>query len=38
MRVQKKCWPLPIIVTMLPVGLLIFAQGTALAPFIDTVF
>jgi hypothetical protein len=39
MRVRKKWWLLPIIVVMLLVGLLIaFAQGSALAPFIYTVF
>jgi hypothetical protein len=39
MRVRKKWWLLPIIVTMLLVGLLIaFAQGSALAPFIYTIF
>lgn len=38
-RVRKKWWLLPIIVTMLLVGLLIaFAQGSALAPFIYTIF
>jgi len=39
MRVRKKMWLLPIIVTMLAVGaLLVFAQGSALAPFIYTIF
>jgi len=39
MRVRKKWWLFPIIVTMLLVGLLlIFAQGSALAPFIYTIF
>jgi hypothetical protein len=39
MRERKKWWLLPIIVTMLFVGLLlIFAQGSALAPFIYTIF
>ncbi len=39
MRVRKKWWLLPVIVTMLLVGaLLIFAQGSALAPFIYTIF
>ena len=39
MRVRKKWWLLPIIVVMLLVGLLIaFAQGSALAPFIYTIF
>lgn len=39
MRERKKWWLLPIIVVMLLVGsLLIFAQGSALAPFIYTIF
>ena len=39
MRTNKKWWLLPIIVVLLLVGsLLIFAQGSALAPFIYTVF
>jgi hypothetical protein len=39
MKVRKKWWLLPIIVVMLLVGmLLVFAQGSALAPFIYTVF
>jgi hypothetical protein len=39
MRVRKKWWLLPIIVVLLLVGaLLIFAQGSALAPFIYTIF
>jgi hypothetical protein len=39
MRVRKKFWLLPLVVTMLAVGLLIaFAQGSALAPFIYTIF
>ncbi len=39
MRVRKKMWLLPIIVMMVLVGaLLIFAQGSALAPFIYTIF
>jgi hypothetical protein len=39
MRIRKKWWLLPIIVMMLLVaGLLVFAQGSALAPFIYTVF
>jgi hypothetical protein len=39
MRARKKWWLLPIIVTMLLVGLLlIFAQGSALGPFIYTIF
>jgi hypothetical protein len=39
MRERKKWWLLPVILTMLLVGgLLIFAQGSALAPFIYTIF
>jgi hypothetical protein len=39
MRVRKKWWLLPLVVTMLLVGLLIAAaQGSALAPFIYTIF
>jgi hypothetical protein len=39
MRVRKKWWLLPIILVMLLVGsLLVFAQGSALAPFIYTIF
>lgn len=39
MRVRKKWWLLPIVIVMLLVGsLLIFAQGSVLAPFIYTIF
>lgn len=39
MKVRKKWWLLPILVVMLLVGaLLVFAQGSALAPFIYTIF
>lgn len=39
MRVRKKWWLLPIILVLLVVGtLLVLAQGSALAPFIYTVF
>jgi len=39
MRVRKKFWLLPMLVVMLLVGaLLVFAQGSALAPFIYTIF
>ncbi|MCC6588234.1 MAG: hypothetical protein IT168_16195 [Bryobacterales bacterium] len=39
LRTRKKLWLLPIIVTLLIVGvLLVFAQGSALAPFIYTLF
>jgi drug/metabolite transporter superfamily protein YnfA len=39
LRERKKFWLLPIIVTMLLFGvLLIFAESSALAPFIYTLF
>jgi hypothetical protein len=39
MRVRKKYWLLPVVIVMILVGtLLIFAQGSALAPFIYTLF
>lgn len=39
MRVRKKWWLMPLIIVMLGVGMLIaFAQGSALAPFIYTIF
>jgi hypothetical protein len=38
-RVRKKWWLLPIILVLFLVGLLlVFAQGSALAPFIYTIF
>ena len=39
MKVRKKWWLMPIIIALLLVGsLLVFAQGSALAPFIYTIF
>lgn len=39
MRVRKKWWLAPVLVVLLLVGtLLVFAQGSALAPFIYTIF
>jgi hypothetical protein len=39
LKERKKWWLLPILVVMLLVGsLLVFAQGSALAPFIYTIF
>ena len=39
MRARKKWWLLPLVLTLLLVGVLIaLAQGSALAPFIYTVF
>jgi hypothetical protein len=39
LRVRKKWWLAPIVVFLLLLGtLLVFAQGSALAPFIYTLF
>jgi hypothetical protein len=39
MRVRKKFWLAPVLIVLLLVGtLLVFAQGSALAPFIYTIF
>ena len=39
LRENKKLWLLPIVIILLLVGaLLVFAQGSALAPFIYTIF
>jgi hypothetical protein len=39
MRERKKFWLLPIVLVMLLLGaLIIFAQGSAVAPFIYTLF
>jgi len=39
MRVRKKFWLLPILIVLFTVSLLlVFAQGSALAPFIYTIF
>jgi len=39
MRMRKKWWLLPILAVMFFVGaLLVFAQGSVLAPFIYTIF
>jgi len=39
MRIRKKWWLLPLIIILLLVaGLLVFAQGSVLAPFIYTLF
>jgi len=39
LKVRKKFWLLPIIVVVLLLGgLLIFAQGSVIAPFIYTLF
>jgi len=39
LRVRKKLWLLPIIIVMVAIGgLLILAHGSAIAPFIYTIF
>jgi hypothetical protein len=39
MKERKKFWLLPVVLVMVVVGgLLVFAQGSALAPFIYTIF
>jgi len=39
MKARRKWWLIPLIVVMIAVGaLLVFAQGSALAPFIYTIF
>lgn len=39
MKVRKKIWMLPILVVLLLIGgLLVMAQGSAVAPFIYTLF
>ena len=39
LKVRKKLWLLPIIIAMLILGgLLIFTQGSVVAPFIYTIF
>ena len=39
LKERKKWWLLPIIIVMVLIGaLLVFAQGSALAPFIYTIF
>jgi hypothetical protein len=39
LKVRKKWWLLPILILIILLGLiLVFAQGSALAPFIYTVF
>jgi hypothetical protein len=39
MKTRKKFWLLPILLVMLTLGgLLIFAQGSAIAPFIYSLF
>jgi hypothetical protein len=35
---RKKFWLIPVIIAMLLIGLLIMASGSAMAPFIYTIF
>jgi hypothetical protein len=38
MRERKRYWLAPILLTLLALGVLVFAHGTAVAPFIYTLF
>jgi hypothetical protein len=38
LKERKKWWLLPMIVMLLLIGLLIFSSGSAVAPFIYTLF
>jgi len=39
MKIRKKWWLVPLILLMVAIGgLLVFAQGSVLAPFIYTIF
>jgi hypothetical protein len=39
MKVRKKFWLLPIILTLVMLGaLIVFSQGSAVAPFVYTLF
>ena len=38
MHVRKKFWLAPIIIVLLLGGLILLAEGTAVAPFIYTIF
>ena len=39
LRIRKKLWLLPILILMLLVGsLIVFTQGSVIAPFVYTVF
>lgn len=37
-RAKKKYWMMPIVITLLLLGVLVFLSGTAAAPFIYTLF
>jgi hypothetical protein len=38
LRQKKKYWLMPIVITLLLLGVLVFLSGTAAAPFIYTLF
>lgn len=38
LRTRKKYWMAPVLLVMLLIGSLVFLQGTAVAPFIYTLF
>jgi hypothetical protein len=39
MRVRKKFWLLPIVLTLMALGaLIVFSQGSTVAPFVYTLF
>jgi hypothetical protein len=38
LRVRKKYWLLPVVFALFAVGVLVALSGTALAPFIYTIF
>jgi hypothetical protein len=39
LKVRKKYWPLPILIVLVLFGaLIVLSQGTAVAPFIYTIF
>jgi hypothetical protein len=38
LKTRKKFWMAPLLVVMLLMGALVFLQGTAVAPFIYTLF
>ena len=39
MRVRKKCWLMPIFLMMVTIGgLLVLSKGSAVAPFVYTLF
>lgn len=38
LRVEKKYWLMPIVVVIALIGMVMFAQSSAIAPFIYTLF